>query len=131
MRRIRRKVTAQLLDHVLIILIAAVTFDVEVPAVNKRRAERAWHGTAVAVAPCIPQILADGLRLRLGLQRVRADGAAEGHDDLDAVVFAGLHGGGEGVAVLRLAGRGDVAGLADGAGGNVVALKDLVSRISR
>lgn len=52
----------------------------------------------------VPEILSDLLSLLVALKRVRARGTPERQDDLDTSRLAGRYGGGEGVAVLALAG---------------------------
>ena len=108
---VRGKVGTQFADHVLVVLVTAVALDVEVPAVNKGAAERSRHAAALRVAPCVPQVLANGLGLVLGLERVGARGTAEGKDDLDTVALAFLYGGSKVITLLRLALRRDITGL--------------------
>lgn len=121
------KVGAKLGNHELVVLVARVGFNVEIPAVDEGLAEGTGHGAVGGrVAVGVPQVLADGLGFLLGSQGVSARSAAEGHDDLDAVGLAGLNGRGETVAVLGLAAGADGAGLADGAGGDRDAVAVLV-----
>lgn len=125
--RVRGKVGSQLGNHELVVLVAAVALNVKVPPVDKGRSERARHAAvALAVAVGVPEVLADGLCFFLRRQGVRARRSAQRHDDLDAVGLARVDGLGEVVALLALARGGNGAGLADGPGGNLVAVAVLV-----
>lgn len=125
--RVRSKVGAQLADQILVVLVPGVALNVKVPAVDKGTSKGSRHAsTALGIAVRLPKVLSDGLGLGLGGERIRADGAAEGQNDLDAVGLAGLDGRGQSVAVLRLPSGRNVAGLADGTGGDGVSISVLI-----
>lgn len=125
--RIRSKVGTQLVDQVLVVFVSGVALNVKVPAVDKSASKGSGHiSIALGIAVGLPKVLADRLGLGLGGKRIGADGASERQNDLHAPGLAGLDGRGQSIAVLGLSRGRNIAGLADGAGGNGVAISVLI-----
>lgn len=124
--RVRLEARAQRCDHRRVVLVAPVHLQVEVESVNEGISQRSLRLRVTGLAVRLPEVFADLSRLVLRLQRVGAGSAADGQDNLLAVALAGRDGLGQGFTVLALAGVGDEARLADGAGRDIVSVTELV-----
>ena len=124
---VRLEVGAQSRDQVLVVLVAAVTLDVEVPPVHEGLAEGTRNAAgAGSVTIGIPQVLSNGLGFLSRTERISAGGTAERQDDLDTVALAGRDGLSKVIAASWLACGRDGARLADGTRRNRDAVAVLV-----
>ena len=69
---IRCEVGAQCGDHVLVILVAAVTLNIEVPTIDKGAPEGSRYTPVRCITIGVPKVLPYSLSLLLGLQRICA-----------------------------------------------------------
>lgn len=124
--RVAGEVATELLDQVLVVVVTAVGLNVEVPAVHESVTEWARSAATALLSVRVPERLADGLGIRLALERVGTRGTTKGEDDLLAVALAGGDGRGEVIAASTLTRAVDGARLADGTSGGSNTVTPLV-----
>lgn len=124
--RVRREVGAELRDHVLVVLVTAISFDIKVPTVNEDRSEWSRNAASRGVSIGLPEVLADCLGFSLGSERVGTNGTTKGKHNLDTVGLASFDLASEGVTVGTLTGGADRAVLSNDTGGDRNAISILI-----